>query len=322
MKFSLYLLSRYRAQLMGIAIFLILVYHIPHNWFYFTFSLKLLRDYIYFGVDIFFFLSGFGVYFAYYNAQNLKNFYLQRIRRILPYCYPVMLVSAFVLYYLGRTNIVELIEMIFVVDFWIEGFLYDWFIPVILLFYLLTPPLIKFLKKNGWQKLFVIYILCNILILFLYQDNNSLVLARFPLYCAGIVFADMLANGREIKSRYLFMAVGVGLLLLGVNYWFGITGNIHWEYYSHYTAFFFLVPPICLFIAKIFSLTRYYDFPFLAFLGRYSLCIYIIHLRVLFAADVLITNRLLATVCVFVISIALAYVWQNLVSAILKRYWK
>ncbi|NDV78384.1 acyltransferase family protein [Dysgonomonas sp. 511] len=145
-------LSRYRAQLMGIAILSILLYHIPHEWYHVDFPLSLIKHYFYFGSDTFLFLSGFGVYFAYTKRRNnLKEFYLRRIRRILPYVYPVILVTGIALFYLGEVNLFEFIQIITLFDYLIAGFLYNWFVPVILFFYLISPLLIKFLSKKSFS---------------------------------------------------------------------------------------------------------------------------------------------------------------------------
>ncbi|NDV78385.1 acyltransferase family protein [Dysgonomonas sp. 511] len=168
-----------------------------------------------------------------------------------------------------------------------------------------------------------IFLICyTLIILFFYRDNNTIMLSRFPLYCLGLIAGDILAHKKKIKKLYLIIPVAIGIVLLAINYWFEITGNKVWEYYTNYTAFFFLVPPACLLVSKLFSLVQNYKFPFLTMLGNYSLCIYIIHFRVLVLATFFFENRLLATISYLVFSIVLSYIWQNMVAAILNKYWK
>ena len=77
------LIVTYRNHLMGIAILLVLLWHIicVHP-IYSLNPLYLLNQIGYLGVDIFVFLSGFGLTCGYLNRQlNLKRYYYRRILR-------------------------------------------------------------------------------------------------------------------------------------------------------------------------------------------------------------------------------------------------
>ena len=73
-------ISRHRTALMGFAIIGILLFHsriaVPYidNLFVIGYG----------GVDIFLFLSGFGLFFSFSENQNLASFYKKRFLRIFP----------------------------------------------------------------------------------------------------------------------------------------------------------------------------------------------------------------------------------------------
>ena len=76
------LISKYRGQLMGFAILIVALFHssIVHTndlVDFFCFSGDM-------GVDIFFFLSGFGMYYACLKKQTYGQFMKKRMVRIVP----------------------------------------------------------------------------------------------------------------------------------------------------------------------------------------------------------------------------------------------
>ena len=85
------LLSKYRTQLMGLAMLLILIFHtgIDVKSVNVIRSIKDIGDV---GVDIFLLLSGIGLYFSYSKNNDKKYFYKKRVLRILPTFIPVAIV--------------------------------------------------------------------------------------------------------------------------------------------------------------------------------------------------------------------------------------
>lgn len=77
-------ISYHRNSIMGIAILWIMMYHMPYLN---SIAGSLIGSAIligFCGVDIFFFLSSFGIYYSFQKQQTLKSFYKKRILRILP----------------------------------------------------------------------------------------------------------------------------------------------------------------------------------------------------------------------------------------------
>ena len=72
-------IEHYRNELMGIAIISIIVYHCVGHINFPAFPL----NYGFIGVDIFMFLSGYGLCFA-IKKWKIKDFYLRRLLRVYP----------------------------------------------------------------------------------------------------------------------------------------------------------------------------------------------------------------------------------------------
>ena len=79
------ILSKYRTELMGIAILWVMFFHLSidiNNRI-----LNLIKTIGYGGVDIFLMISGLGLYYAYKKNNNIKLFYKRRLLRLLPHIY-------------------------------------------------------------------------------------------------------------------------------------------------------------------------------------------------------------------------------------------
>ncbi|MFV0538204.1 MAG: acyltransferase family protein [Dysgonomonas sp.] len=88
---ELNLLSKYRSQLMGIAILWIMLFHSNLDVSFFT-IFDLIKSIGNAGVDIFMFVSGFGIYYSLIKGVSLKTFYKNRLWRILPYYLPIVII--------------------------------------------------------------------------------------------------------------------------------------------------------------------------------------------------------------------------------------
>ena len=73
-------ISKTRNSLMGIAMIMIVIFHTSIKYPY---VLDLMKNFGDFGVNIFFLVSGFSMYFAWKKTPNVKAFYVKRFSRIL-----------------------------------------------------------------------------------------------------------------------------------------------------------------------------------------------------------------------------------------------
>lgn len=216
-----HLLSKHRKKLMGFAILYIFIVHCwkaisPNPSLY-----KIERVFTIggnSGVDIFFMLSGFGLYYSLKNNSILR-FYFNRIKRIaLPF---LIVIIAFALY--SKWGVVEFIFNLFGINYFINKFnLYFWFVPAICLLYLLFPlyfVLFDKVKSKGWGTIVSISV-CVLVSVFLsgfIAEWNAYLLSlinRIPLFLLG-VYLGYLDKTKEIVISKKFILFSLFFLILG-----------------------------------------------------------------------------------------------------------
>ncbi|MFR9166698.1 MAG: acyltransferase family protein [Dysgonomonas sp.] len=312
------ILSKYRTQLMGFTIILLMFFHIPEGWFIYYFPFNAIYKYAYIGSDIFFLVSGIGIYFA-FHKENLKQFYYRRFLRIIPYYYPVYIVMSLILLYIGEIDTTKFILRIYLLDYWITGDIQGWYTSVALFFYLITPLLIPYIKKNVWKTVCITFILCYIIGLFLYHDNFFMLTCRMTQYVLGLAIGCLIASKKNLKLKYLIISSCVGVLIIVANWLFGRSEYEYLAYYTHYMPFFFLCLPTCLLITYTFSLLKNYSFPVLTFMGIHTLNIYIFHQPILHLFRLYFDNKYLIIIMSAIVTILCAYIWRKIVKQIIIR---
>jgi len=218
--YKLFLKGRYRLALMAFAIIWITVFHyaLYGNLLRFpVISFFFAKGYL--GVDIFFFLSAYGLSYS-YKSHTLKDFYLRRLRRL----YPMYLVFLILLLVFFRHHYQWSIGKILL--FQISGLSsftntdIEWFIPALTLVYLFFPLIFKGLEKiyncGTWPSLALIFLL-SMSVFVLHGKVFGLFLSRFPIIAFGVLtfFALTNDNKKYLLSIYAFGAV-LGLALLGI----------------------------------------------------------------------------------------------------------
>lgn len=309
-------LSKYRTQLMGIAILLIMFYHsyLPHDY---PSLIGIIHLYAYCGVEIFMFLSGIGIFFA-YQKENAINFIKKRLLRILPYYIPIALLFSILFIYLGKDSFSDnLLPDITFFNFLRGRNLLGWYIPGILFFYLITPLL--FHLKNSKLLIAIIYILTCIAINSITQINHlEILFYRLPAYVIGLYFGYLIAENKKISINWLIGATILGSTILICNYTLANELEFIPLYLRFRIPFSILVAPICLSLANLFSLLKNYDYPILAFLGTYTLALYTFHERILILLGTSFNTEQVNTIA-FILAIILAYFWQKFMFYFLKK---
>ena len=318
---NLDILSKYRTQLMGIAILLVMYYHMPVNWENFPFIPYILSKYAYIGVDIFILLSGLGIYFA-CKKENSKNFYFRRFMRIIPYSIPIIFIGCILMLYMGKIDLKNVLLMSTLLEYYVTGNIQDWYLSVILFFYLISPFLYRLVLKNALATVIFTFVIWYVLGLFLYRDNFILLTSRLPVFVLGIFAGNMIDNKRKIGKSYILISFIIGLILLMLHHYLDMQNNLYWEYYMHYMPFFFIVFPLCLFISKLLSFLKKYSYPVLSFFGSYSLVIYILHPRILYVLELFLEDKIVIILATILLTVLTAYFWQKSISSLLYKLFK
>lgn len=288
---------------MGISILLIVLFHLPKfdaNGIPVINSLVIFVQSIgYLGVDIFFFLSGFGLTFGWLSKNySLREFYQKRLSKILPtYWYWLTL------FFIGQSIIYKSFGFKgFLADLFGIGFLSNksynhWFIPAIIICYFSFPLLIKLIghysKHLDLRWGIFISILFGLLIsgfMILINANKLLIFStRIPNFMLGALVAYLNlnrcsknSNSRVSYSPALTFMFCTGSLLLYLIYSF-TSEDLRFHYGLWWYPFIFLTLPLCFLITSI--LKQIYKSPSikkllagaLQFCGKYSLEIYLMH---------------------------------------------
>jgi len=261
-------ISTYRSELMGWSILWIMMLHFTFNQ---VKPLGFIAQYGYAGVDIFLFVSGFGLFISLEKDNNLLNYYRKRLLRILPTYYILGFITNLLL---THDDILMFLFRYSTIGFWIGKEYAEWFIPSIILLYILAP----FIKKLIDNKLFI---LISILIVGIYitgdyfadkehllDRSHFFLLYRIPAFIYGMICAYWLKN--DMPNKYFFF-----ILLMGLPFFIHFYPIHHQIYNYKYYSLAFLLP---LFITIFILLSKYIKWisSILKMMGIASLEIYLI----------------------------------------------
>ena len=186
------LIEKYRTEIMGFAALCIFVFHGVTNTFYYAFDAHPLFAYIcrigFFGVDIFFFLSGDGLMHS-LEHNDLKSYYLRRISRV----YFPFFAGGLMQMFIYRLEPVEFVKRITCISFYTES-IYSllWFVPAILTIYLVFPLYHKLMSlfKNKAAFIILTIVIWYMLEMIFRGSLSSLFgfFNRIPIFLMGCLY--------------------------------------------------------------------------------------------------------------------------------------
>ena len=277
---------------MGIAMLWIMLFHIGIN----IPIIGIITQKGYLGVDIFIFLSAYGLYYGYKKDNcNTKRYYIKRLLRILPSYYFVMVVFFVISSILESNynfNMVTIFQQITTLGFFIPDLKWSyflWYIPGILFLYLIFPLLfngLEYFKKIKYLAFafVVVFVLNGILTIhvFLHDYNKFSVLLLIPrifVFLLGLVWAHV-EKGRTgyIFSHKIFM---ISLMLLIFIFMVSAKRYMPYMYLRlfmlEFTPFILAMPGFFIIFTYIYDRLNDVFRKVLAFAGVYSLELYLLH---------------------------------------------
>ena len=196
-------ISKYKSHLMGLAI-LIVVY--GHTLYYKS-GLQNYEDlhftiwYTLGSVEMFMFVSGFGIFQSLRKNQNLPNFYSKRILRLLPSYLPVMAVWVIYSMIFNEMRVGEAIGNLTTFGWWAQlPNQFNWYVPAIVVLYLLSPLFYYCLTKMKRPWLIVVALFA--LVVAMWQGGLLMAITRFPTYYLGMYFGMRYAE-KKVPSKKL-----------------------------------------------------------------------------------------------------------------------
>ena len=210
---------------MGFAILWIMLFHlrVPTDLAVIDF----IRSVGYGGVDIFLFLSGFGLYFSMSRKNfEIKKYYRSRFFRIVPEYWVVIGIVFLAQMDFSARAFYLLICKATTLGYWIGYRDESWFISCILFLYAIYPIYFKLFKKYGIKasfhfigagfSLMLIYALTCI---FFYDSKNYggfiiLTYARIPIFFIGAIFGHWAKDGCNIKLTKRLKVIGLSAAII------------------------------------------------------------------------------------------------------------
>ena len=327
-------ISKYRSSLMGVAMLSVFLFHsMGGDW-----MPKVVLDIAAngsIGVDVFLFLSAMGLTYSISKNPSVLAFYKRRVWRIMPVYWLIMscvYLFVFVLkathimpdnYYRIPRNMWELVQAYTTLGYWLkDGIFYLWYIPAILLLYLLFPLLHKLFVTSKWS-----YLLCVVpgaIITFCPPDiawYHNCLLYRVGIFLWGGIFTiEFMQHERHINSVLVY---GVGILALVFYLLRMIFGIESFDRLLEECCFFITLPCILVCVAwlchfRVLETTT-------AFVGKVSLEFYLIHefvmrFRETVSNIIVTTSPMIQKLTTLVVSLGLAYCIHRIVSIILSMF--
>lgn len=281
-------ISHYKSALMGIAILIVVYGH----FFYYHSGCKSYTElnitlwYTLGSVDIFLFLSGFGIYRSLKKNADPLKFMERRMSRLLPSYLPFILVYCAILLVTDQMNKWQALGNLTTFGWWAQvGGQFNWYIPTMIALYLFSPLFFAIIERDRKKALLVFPLL------FLIEAGGigtSLMigLSRFPVYYLGMYLGAEAYDGKQPTKRHLVISM-VLMVVSMIALYFLVTlfpGSLN--RYGFWWHPYLLSTPGCLYLItwclekhEKWAPTRWLNRG-LSFLGNRSFEIYLCHILV------------------------------------------
>ncbi len=277
-------ISHYKSHLMGIAVLIVVYGHLLyyHSGLMNYEDLNFTEWYTLGSVEMFMFVSGFGIYQSLLHRRDANAFYLRRLGRLLPAYLPVMLAWCGVNLLAGKMRVGEAVGNLTAMGWWFQtGNQFNWYVPAILVLYLLSPIFFDCIQRKRTAWAFAALVILNIAG---WRSNLLMAVSRFPTYLLGMYFGSRYAEGKEPTKKEIALWTVAGLAAMAAVPYFFLVGRRYLWYYGMYWNLFFVSTPFCMFFTtKALALQdrcvpgRWVN-RFFSFIGVRSFEIYLCHL--------------------------------------------
>ena len=237
----------------------------------------------YAGSDVFYFLSGIGLYFSLSKSHSIMDYYKKRFLRVMPmyWCFIGFWIAFRMIW--DELPWTAAIANIFAVESFIDiDRAFNWYISFLLVFYLIAPALKRFMEYLPKAAGLLIICAVSFVLGYCIVDNSNIMigLARLPIFSLGMYVGSTMStdpDGRlpvpELIAWLLLIPVGIA----GVIY-FGRDFMVGWHTGMLWYPLVLSVPGLCMAIWLIFRLLPDAAAVPFDFIGRHTLSIYLVHI--------------------------------------------
>lgn len=289
-KISSDIISKYRAMLMGLSIIVIILFHYiedcriyktNYNELMMLFNKWIASG----GVDVFAFLSGFGLYYSLKKNPDIKSFYTRRMIKILiPYL--VVAIPAIIWrdIFIENNTFLYAIKDLSFFTFFSQGRMWFWYIGFSVLMYAIFPYIFKIVDTSpdeisGEIRLISIVSIITVFSLTIVDTvifkRINIAILRIPFFVFGAFYGKSSYEKRNTSWKWIILSViAVFIRYLDIKYPMNsiIVRRYSLGLVSLCTCF--LVCVIFEYL-KLIPLKKIFEW-----FGKYSLWLYILHVAI------------------------------------------
>ena len=213
-------ISEYRAIIYAFAAFSILIYHYTSIFSYYSDKVRPLWATIYYkiigsvGVEIFMFISGISLYFAFTKKSSLKDFYIRRLYKVLlPYCLIALPYWGIQYLLLNHGSVFEFFKDLFFLSFFKNGEDRFWFVIAIVFLYAIYPVIYNYLFKG--EKILSKFVFLEVAIItcifelqnFAIYNHIQIALTRIPIFILGCYYGKKVFENKKISFIEIMFSI-------------------------------------------------------------------------------------------------------------------
>ena len=240
-------LRAYRNEIKGFAILWVVFFHAQLGLSGLLYDVQKIG---YGGVDIFFFLSGFGLYHSLSRSGDLKGYLRRRAERLLPAYLPFCTVWLGVMLLLTRPGIASAVRVVmgnvFMVAFFSGAPIQiNWYVSALALSLVLAPFIYAVLSSNVEKRTLPLSALCFAAGLAFVGNDAYMAVSRIPVFVLGMAVGGWKAEKPKGKALAASLAVsgiaGTAILL----FCFVRLPDLLASYAMYWHPFFLIAPALC-----------------------------------------------------------------------------
>ena len=321
-------ISRYRGELMGLAMLFVMLFHV---WMPRSNPMYGLVRCGNVGVDIFLLLSGVGLWYSWTKTPSAKHFFRRRLLRI----YPAWVVMAALFYIPNYLNtpgggyspdIPNLIANILVGwSFWRVDDLTFWFVPAIMALYVIAPAYMKLIIKHPAYRWTPVVAMVLAVMVQYYPPVHQAVghleifFSRVPIFLIGVNLGAWVKEGRTLDGQALWLVIAAFVMSLAMCVEFEESWRGRFPLFIERMVYIPLTLSMVVLLNLALRKTPQTVRRALAFIGTISLELYLIHIQ--FVMKYITPYKLgycLTALTMIAVSLVLAWLLHKAVGKIVK----
>lgn len=248
-------LRTFRDEIKGFAILWVVFFHAQLGLSGILYDVQKIG---YGGVDVFFFLTGFGLYHSLSRCGELKGYLRRRAERLLPAYLPFCTVWLAVMLLLTRPGVASAVRTVmgnvFMVAFFSGAPLQiNWYVSALVLALLLAPFFFAVLSENAEKRTLLLLAGCFAAGLAFVGQEAYMAVSRIPVFVLGMAAAGWKKESPKGKTMAAVLAVsgvaGVTVLMLC----FVRFPDLLISYAMYWHPFFLIAPALCAGLGWLFA---------------------------------------------------------------------